>query len=59
MTTHVKISAHCATTKKVQISIQNGDTGETIYLEDGESHELSVWDDKQVTVKEILSSDSI
>jgi putative sterol carrier protein len=52
MTSTVKVTAHCATNKEVVISIDEGATGSTVYLQDGESHEVCVYDEKSVSVKE-------
>lgn len=55
MTSTVKITAHCASTKEVIISLDNGNnTGELHRLQDGETKELHVYDDRRVTVQERL-----
>ena len=58
MTSSVKISAHCASNKKVKISVtENGDNHPNIYLKDGEVTEISFYDTKAVTVQEVLVED--
>lgn len=54
MTTQVKVSAHCATTKAVEISITDGPVGETVFLEDGQTWERAVYDKRSITVREIV-----
>ena len=51
MTTQIIVNAHCGDDKEVEIKT----TGEeTIILQDGESkNDLYVYDDREVTVKEI------
>lgn len=56
MTTTVKIEAHCGTDTVVQVGIQNrpgGGEDKTVTLKDGEKWEDVVYDDKQITVKEV------
>lgn len=55
MTTTVKIEAHCGTDTEVQVNIQDQSTGldKTMILRDGESSEEHVYDNKQITVKEV------
>lgn len=53
MTTTVTVEAHCGIEKEVHIEIkENGDS--TKILENGEKYVLHVYDNKSVTVKEIL-----
>ena len=53
MTSTVKITAHCASTKEVVISLDNGDyTAELHILQDGETKELYVYDERSITVRE-------
>lgn len=57
MTTTVTVKAHCANTKEVVASIVNTATGEVkeeFTLQDGESRDCVVYDDLQVSVKEVL-----
>jgi hypothetical protein len=53
MTTTVKVSAHCATTKEVKIHV-SGELHTT--LQDGESIEVLAYDDRVIEVKEILKT---
>lgn len=51
MTTTVKVEAHCdANSTEVQV-VQSD--GATTVLQDGETHELHVHDDREVTVREV------
>ena len=52
MTTTVKVEAHCSPTKEVVISIEDGNTGETIVLQDGEKREVYAYDARRITVYE-------
>jgi len=52
MTTTVKIEAHCSDTVEVVIAVKDEDFAEEFVLQDGESDELCVYDDRLVTVKE-------
>jgi len=55
MTTTVTVQAHCdpATTKvKIQTSDQ-GNPQPDIFIEDGESHQAVVYDDRTLTVSEV------
>lgn len=53
MTTTVKVTAHCATTKEVQVHI----TGQLhATLQDGESIEVYAYDERVIEVKEVLKS---
>jgi hypothetical protein len=50
MTTTVTIEAHCdARTKQVEVSL----SGTALTLEDGDSYSCAVYDDLQVSVREI------
>lgn len=56
MTSSVKINAHCANNKEVHIEISGdpcGNDGVKV-IQDGESLELSVYDNKSVTIKEVI-----
>lgn len=56
MTTSVKISAHCDSNKEVHIYVSGdpcGNNGIKV-IQDGESHDLVVYDGKSVTVKEVV-----
>ncbi len=52
MTTTVKVEAHCAGTKEVVIAIDDGSTGETIVLQDGEAREVYAYDARLISVCE-------
>ena len=53
MTTTVTVEAHCGNEKEVHIEIkENGDS--TKVLQNGDKHVLHVYDNKSVTVREIL-----
>ena len=55
MTTAVFVRAHCATNKEVKITISAPDTAdEVVTLQDGEKFERSVYDEKVISVKEVL-----
>lgn len=55
MTTSVKVSAYCSDTKQVNIAVtENGSVIETKVLQDGESTDLAVYDNRTVTVLEVL-----
>lgn len=55
MTTTVTIEAHCdANTKEVKVSVTGENTGETFTLQDGEKETRVVYDDLEISVKEIL-----
>jgi hypothetical protein len=51
MTSRVSVSAHCAKEKQVQVSIN--DKLEKV-LQDGESQDFYVYDDREIKVKEVL-----
>ena len=53
MTTTVKIEAHCDEKTKVQVAITRGRSLETFALLDGESREVTIFDDHKVTVQEV------
>ena len=54
MTTNVVVTAHCADTKEVQVTITdpNADT-EQFVLQDGESSDRVVYDGREISVKEV------
>jgi negative regulator of sigma E activity len=54
MTTTVKVTAHCTSDKHVRITKKNldGTNYEHVTIRDGETHELVVYDDWSVTVRE-------
>ncbi len=54
MTTSVKVTAHCSSDKHVRISKEStaGNVGESVTIRDGETHELVVYDDWSVNVRE-------
>lgn len=51
MTTDVKVTAHCASTKEVEIRV-NGKLETT--LQDTETYSLVVYDNRVVEIKEVL-----
>lgn len=51
MTSSVKVTAHCAASKEVQIHL-NGVLHTT--LQDTETAEVLVYDDREVSVKEVV-----
>ncbi len=54
MTTNVTINAHCAPEKKVDVIISDGDeTVEVFSLDDGESADRVVYDNRIMTVTEV------
>ncbi len=54
MTTTVKIDAHCAADKEVYVSIHEaGKTVETFTLQDGESTDRVVYDEREIRVREL------
>jgi len=52
MTTNITIQAHCSDDKEVIVTLIQGHEKEHTTLQDGESHEVAVFDDRLVTVKE-------
>lgn len=55
MTTTVKIFAHMSSEKEVHITVNDNDKIiEEIVLQDGESAERSVFDDRKISVMEVL-----
>ena len=54
MTTTVKIDAHCDSTKEVKVSIASKHTGENFTLQDGETAERVVYDDIELSVREVV-----
>lgn len=57
MTTSVKITAHCPSTKVAVVTVRNGHTEvETKVLQDGESTEFYVYDARVISVKEELKA---
>ncbi len=54
MTTNVVITAHCANTKEVKISVtDNGKSVEELTLQDGGSADRTVYDGREISVKEV------
>jgi hypothetical protein len=57
MTTTVIIQAHCASTKEVVVELVNDDYPEMPYevfsLQDGETAQRVVYDNRQITVREV------
>lgn len=55
MTTIVRIGAHLASQKEVVIKvIEGGNIVEEFTLQDGESAERYVYDDREINVKEVV-----
>ena len=55
MTSSVKVAAHCASDKEVVVNVTNGDTVvETQILQDGESTEIMIYDNRAVSSFERL-----
>lgn len=57
MTTTVIVKAHCSANKEVHAAITDTASGsviEEIVLQDGESAERVVFDDRVITVREVL-----
>ena len=60
MTSSLKITAHCSSNKQVVVEIQNTYSGtETMFLQDGETVEKSIYDDRILSVKEVLKDDCL
>ncbi|MBL4699790.1 MAG: hypothetical protein JKX85_00895 [Phycisphaeraceae bacterium] len=53
MTTSIKVSAHCATNKEVEVTC--GDVKQV--LQDGEKFDTVIYDDLCCSVREVKSSD--
>ncbi len=58
MTSTVKFTAHCANTKHVLVEVMHSDLVrdklvETRYLEDGESTEFYIYDNRYVVAREL------
>ena len=54
MTTTVKVEAHLSSEKEVRVSINTENTGEVYILQDGENGEYYVYDDREISVKEVV-----
>ena len=56
MTTTVKIEAHCSDNKEVSVNISEGteDSGRVFTLQNGEIAERYVYDERTISVREIL-----
>lgn len=56
MTSIVKVAAHCASTKEVVVAVTNGgaDIIEQFVLQDGESKDVYIYDDRAVSSFERL-----
>lgn len=52
MTTTVKVEAHCASNKEVIVLIEEGQTGSSAVLQDGEKREFYVYDARRIIVLE-------
>jgi len=54
MTSSVKVTAHCAKTKHVKVEV----TGQPdVFIEDGESRDFVVFDEREINVKEVLKAE--
>lgn len=57
MTTTVIVQAHCSSDKEVQVRISDEATDlvlEAVTLQNGESRQFVVFDDRDLTVREVL-----
>lgn len=55
MTSTVKITAHCSKDKEVQVKVTDkGNTVEEFAVQDGESAERHIYDDREVSAKEVV-----
>lgn len=60
MTTTVIVHAHCdAETKKVEVNFSDRVGSEKVYLEDEDSFEFVVYDERSVTVREVEKSEVV
>ena len=53
MTSIVVVTAHCAKTKEVEVKITSNFDPELSKLQDGESAEYCVYDDREISVREV------
>jgi len=54
MTTTVKVEAHCSTSVEVKVQIiDKGNVDAVDVLQDGESKDYTIYDDREITVKEV------
>ena len=54
MTSTVKVTAHCTKDKEVKITLIDYDGKEVVsYLQDGESYEGYVYDNRSISVEEL------
>ena len=59
MTSSVKVAAHCASNKEVVVTVTNGDAVvETQILQDGESTEIMIYDNRAVSSSERLKEEA-
>ena len=54
MTTTVIIKAHCSSDKEVKVIVRDKLTGEDFTLQDGETAEHYVYDEREISVQEVL-----
>lgn len=54
MTTTVTVEAHCVSEKEVHIEIKENCDSTKVVLQNGDKHVLYVYDNKSVTVTEVL-----
>lgn len=54
MTTTVKVSAHCSSSKEVEIVLTDGPTEiEKVVIQDGQTAERYVYDGRSISVQEV------
>lgn len=59
MTSSVKVAAHCAASKEVVVVVTNGnDVVETQILQDGESTEILIYDNRAVSSHERVKEEA-
>lgn len=66
MTTNILITAHCSEDKEVHVHVNNdlcvagnSDSNYVVILQNEQEHELSIYDDKSVSVKEVNKSSAL
>lgn len=53
MTSKVVVSAHCASSKEVVITLSSNTESEDFKLQNNETKELYIYDDREISVKEV------
>ena len=56
MTTTVKVMAHCSSDKQVSVNISSDSGAENHVLQDGEEAEYYAYDDRVISVKEVVKT---